>query len=393
MPIESVHQIELNFVETGFSLIYNIFASLLLLLAALPTLMVIRNLPLFHRAARANNGIFPPVSVLIPARDEQHEISQAVEAVLNSTGIAFEVIVLDDHSIDRTAAIVSELAIRDARVRLALAPELPTGWNGKQHACWHLAQLAQYDHLLFIDADVRVTEDALTRLAAEFDRCGCALLSGFPRQITISLAERLLIPMMHFVLLGYLPLDRMRASSQPEFGAGCGQMFLTCKSDYLTSGGHAAIRQSRHDGLQLPRSYRRAGLKTDLFDGSDIASVRMYSGWSSLLQGLQKNATEGIANARLIGIFSFLLLGSAVLPVLTLAHAIFYDWPRITLGLLCIASLLSYAPRALLAARLQQSWLGVALHPLAVAIFIAVQWLAFIRQASGRSPIAWKGRL
>ncbi len=373
-------------------MIYFIYASLLLILAALPTLMVVRNLPLFQLAAPAANGGEPPVSVLIPARNEQAVIAQAIERVLLNRQMQFEVVVLDDHSTDRTAHIVAELASRDARVRLIQAAELPSDWNGKQYACWQLAQVAQNDRLLFIDADVRLAEDALSRISAEFERAECALLSGFPRQVTVSLAERLLIPMMHFVLLGYLPLDRMRASTQPEFGAGCGQMFFTDKTYYFKAGGHAAIKQSRHDGLQLPRSYRRIGLKTDLFDASDIASVRMYTGWSSVLLGLQKNASEGLANSKLIWIFSLLLLGSGVFPLLTLAHAVFYGWPWGGIGLLCVASLLSFVPRALLSARWQQSWLGVFLHPLAVTIFMAVQWIDYLRQIAGWRQIPWKGR-
>ncbi len=373
-------------------MIYFIYASLLLILAALPALMVVRNLPLFQLAARVPDADLLPVSVLIPARNEQEAIAQAIDGVLANQQVEFEVVVLDDHSNDRTATIVLETAGRDKRVRLVQADDLPAGWNGKQHACWQLAQVAKHERLLFIDADVRLAEEALLRISAEYQRVDCALLSGFPRQITISLSERLMIPMMHFVLLGYLPLDRMRASTQPEFGAGCGQLFFTDKSHYLKAGGHAAIAPSRHDGLQLPRSYRRAGLKTDLFDASDIASVRMYAGWASVLQGLQKNATEGIANSKLIWIFSLLLLGSGVLPILSLAHAVFYGWPRLSIAILIVASLLSLAPRALLSVRLGQSWLGVLLHPLAVAIFVAVQWVAYLRQVAGWGQVPWKGR-
>lgn len=381
-------------------MIYLLYASLLLVLAAIPTLMVWRNLPLFHLAAETGPGELPAVSVLVPARNEEHCIAQSIASILHSQAVRLEVVVMDDHSTDRTAAIISQLAGSDPRVRLVHAPELPAGWNGKQHACWELARVAKYETLLFVDADVQLSVDALARLLAEH-RPGrvagevggrVALLSGFPNQITVSLAEKLLIPMMHFVLLGYLPLDRMRSSHQPEFGAGCGQLFLTGRDDYMRMGGHGTIRQSRHDGLQLPRAYRRAGLSTDLIDASDIASVRMYTGWSSVLQGLQKNATEGIANSKLIVLFSVLLLGAAVLPLLSLGHAWYHGWPPASVGILAVASLLSFLPRGLLAARLHQSWWGVLLHPLAVSVFVAVQWIAYIRAACGWGQVAWKGR-
>ena len=88
----------------------------------------------------------------------------------------------------------------------------------------------------------------------------------------------------------------------------------------MSVGGHSAIRDSRHDGIQLPRVYRRAGHWTDIFDATDIARCRMYTSAQQVCNGLLKNATEGIANARLIVPFSILLVGGSVLPVALLAY-------------------------------------------------------------------------
>lgn len=364
----------------------------LLALAALPALMVIRNLPQFERAPTTLVDQLPPVSVLIPARDEERGIAAAVNSVLQNTAVPLEVIVLDDHSSDQTAAIVERISRQDPRVQLRSAPALPEGWNGKQHACWQLAQLAGHDLLLFMDADVRLEATALQRLLAHLQAVDVPLLSGFPRQRMLTIPEKMLVPMMYFVLLGYLPLERMRASSQPEFGAGCGQLFLARKASYFAAGGHAAIRNSRHDGLKLPRSFRAAGLRTDLFDASDIAHVRMYCGWKETWNGLLKNATEGIANWKLIGIFSVLLLGAAVLPILVLAHAIYWRWTLASIVILGLATLISFLPRAMIAARLSHSWIGVLLHPIAVAIFVAAQWTAFLREQLGFQAVSWRGR-
>ena len=125
--------------------------------------------------------------------------------------------------------------------------------------------------------------------------------------------------MMHYVLLGYLPIERMRSTVDPGFAAGCGQLFLAKKQEYLQSDGHRAIASSRHDGIKLPRNFRNHGFKTDLFDASDIAKCRMYQSLSQVHRGLLKNATEGIANPKLILPFSILLLGGATIPPLLLA--------------------------------------------------------------------------
>ena len=95
-------------------------------------------------------------------------------------------------------------------MRLETAPPLPDGWCGKQHACFALSKLARYDVLTFLDADVRLAPDALARMAAFLRAVGAALVSGFPRQETGTLLEKLLIPLIHLLLLCFLPLWAMR---------------------------------------------------------------------------------------------------------------------------------------------------------------------------------------
>jgi hypothetical protein len=117
-----------------------------------------------------------------------------------------------------------------------------------------------------------------------------------------------------------------------------------------------------------------------------------------VINGLLKNATEGIARWPLIGIFSFLLLFGSVVPVLTFAHALFYGWPwmdsaRLIATLLIAAStLMSFSAPFLLARRFGRSLVTVAIHPLSVGLFVALQWLAFAREKMGKAPVSWKGR-
>ncbi|GAB5402425.1 MAG: glycosyltransferase [Aureliella sp.] len=378
-----------------------IIACVLLALAALPAFLTVRNIGLYLQlpdrdamgdaASKENRA---SVSVLIPARDEENGIAAALDSVLANEAVELEVLVMDDHSTDRTPDIVQEFRERDPRVRLIDSPELPEGWNGKQHACYRLAEHAKHDLLLFLDADVRLSQDAIGRLVSRIESTpDVALLSGFPNQETGTIGEKLLIPMMHFVLLGYLPLDQMRDSCKPEFGAGCGQLFLARRQPYFDAGGHAQIRSSRHDGLKLPRAMRAAGHMSDLVDASEIATVRMYQNWAEVIRGLLKNANEGIARAPLIFIFTLLLLGGSVLPVFMLAHAVFWGWSIASIVVLAAATALSWLPRVLIAIRLQQSLAGAALHPVAVAIFVALQWTAFAQDCIGFKPVAWRGRV
>ena len=183
-----------------------ILASVALLFAVIPAYLFSFNLFRFRTLDSPElPGSRCKVSVLIPARNEEASIGNCLETVLANQHIDLEVIVLDDASEDRTAEVVSELASQDSRLRLAQAEQLPPGWCGKQFACHQLAQLATNDLLVFLDADVRLEPDGLSRMLTCFKRENVDLLSGFPRQITVSTAEQLLIPLIHFVLLG-LPI-------------------------------------------------------------------------------------------------------------------------------------------------------------------------------------------
>ena len=111
-----------------------------------------------------------------------------------------------------------EIAQSDPRVRLETAAPLPAGWCGKNFACHQLAQLARHPLLVFMDADVRISRpDSLARLAEFIEQSGAALVSGVPREETRGLMEKLIIPLIHFVLLGFLPLRRMRSRNRPAF--------------------------------------------------------------------------------------------------------------------------------------------------------------------------------
>ena len=321
------------------------------------------------------------ISVLIPARNEESSIRAAVESVLANRDVKVEVIVGDDHSSDRTAAIA-----RDAGAAVISIPDLPGGWCGKQHACWVLAGAATSPVLVFMDADVRLAPVALARIAAFIDESGADLASGIPRQETGSFLERLLLPLIHFVLLGFLPIRRMRRRTSPAYAAGCGQLFIARRDAYEKSGGHAAIRATRHDGIKLPRLFRARGLKTDLFDATTVATCRMYHNAREVWRGLAKNATEGLGAPAAIVPATVMLVCGQILP-----WVIFVAAQGRAAQVAGVAILLSLAVRMAAAGRYRQSWASAWLHPLGVLVLLAIQWYALARERFGK-PAEWKGR-
>ncbi|TWU17684.1 4,4'-diaponeurosporenoate glycosyltransferase [Novipirellula galeiformis] len=384
-----------------------IWLSMIAFFAALLTVVMFRrNLPLFrltpspHERGSEDAALASfryedrspiEVSVLIPARNEEASIAACVESILANRDVAVEVIVLDDDSEDATASIVNVIASRDDRVRRVSGPPLPHDWNGKQYACWQLAQQARYPRLLFLDADVRLAPHAIRTLIERQETTDVALLSAFPQQETETFLEKMLIPMMHYILLCFLPFDRMRESTNPAYAAGCGQLFLTSQTAYIASGTHQAIKSSRHDGVKLPRVYRRASLMTDVIDGTSLARCRMYQNGPQVIRGLLKNASEGVANPRVIVIFTLLIFAASVLPLVALVVALLNRSP-IAVGIALPAVVLSHLPRALAARHFRQPVSGVVLQSFAAILFLGLQWGSLALTIFGK-PIRWRGRI
>jgi hypothetical protein len=381
-----------------------IVAWLMLVCAGVPAVLFVVNLRRYCPPGAAN-VCDALVIVLIPARNEESNIAGCVGSVLASVDVGVEVLVLDDASTDRTAAEVREIAARDGRVRLMAARELPAGWNGKQHACWLLAQASSAPLMLFLDADVRLETDAIARCVGEMRTRAVALLSGFPRQVMGGWLEKLLLPLIHFVLLSFLPMGRMRRTTKAAYAAGCGQFFLVERAAYFASGGHAAIRGTRHDGLRLPQAMRRAGFRTDLVDLTALASVRMYDSARAVWLGLAKNATEGLgAPGRIVPLSLLLVLGQ-VLPLMagvlwvavwvsTVVDGATFDQPRAAVAvsvLLGLAVVASFLPRVLAVGRFRQPVGSAVMHPVGILVLLAIQWCALGMQVLGR-PVAWRAR-
>ena len=368
--------------------------------SACVSVMFLVNFLFFRKAVRSpkSTGIATTspidsynVSVLIPARNEALRIGPLLDSVLASEGVSCDLCVLDDESQDGTDAIVEAYSKKHPNVRLLKGTPVPAGWSGKQFACYQLTQQAKYEELVFLDADVALTKDALRRAIMQRQRTRADLLSGFPRQRVITIGEQLLIPLIHVILLCFLPFALMRWTRMTGAAAGCGQFFLTTKQAYEQSGGHGAIRQSLHDGIMLPRAYRMAGLRTDLFDASDVAHCRMYTSFPETWSGLMKNANEGFAKMPLLPVMTVLMLLAFVAPLLS-AVALSMNLISEDFAIPIIAAfLLSYLPRVLCCLKFDRAWLACVLNPVSIVLFLTIQWIALIRKSQGKG-VKWRQR-
>ena len=216
------------------------------------------------------------VSILVPARNEAARIRRCVESLQAQDYAHCELLVLDDNSEDRTAEILRGLGFDgdDAKRRLIHGQPLPQGWTGKNWACHQLAAAAKGDYFLFTDADT-VHSPVTVRAAVEFARKTRAdLLSAWPRLVTLTWSERLVIPMIHLLAAAIYPhalilffqsLPALARSVPPgllrSLGAANGQFLFFKRSAYEKIGGHEAVRGHLVEDVALGRevAQRMAG--------------------------------------------------------------------------------------------------------------------------------------
>jgi chlorobactene glucosyltransferase len=302
------------------------------LLAALPWAAPFAGMP---RLASAEPNIKDrppeggiPLSVVIPARNEAHQIETVVRSVLASTYVPLEVLVVDDRSTDDTAAVVERLAREDRRLRLVRGEPLPAGWYGKPWACRQGARAATGDILVFTDADT-AHDPALLAHAVSFLRFAQAdLLTLAPRQLIVSFWERLIMPQI-WVVLGtrYHPSTVNRATAPRDVVAN-GQFMMFPRASYEAMGTHELVKGEVVEDLAFAQHAVRQGRRLRFAFANTLMTTRMYRSLGELVEGWSKNLYLG---ARLT--FPNEPLRRAVAPLMLGAFFLFWLLPTVGLVL------------------------------------------------------------
>ncbi len=314
------------------------------------------------------------LSVLIPARNEERNVGECLRTILEQGSVVNEVLVYDDHSTDSTASIAA--ATGDPRVKLLAPAELPPGWYGKTFACARLAENATHRWLLFLDADVRLEPGACARMLSEIQARRLTFLSCWPRFEMLTWPERLMMPMLNFVVFSIFPGPLSLWRGDPSLGLAHGAcMMMECDA-YARVGGHAAVRAEIFEDTRMAQLWRKAGERGLCLDGSSVLRVRMYASLFEIRQGFTKNFYLAFHHPLNFWIFLLLHFCVFLLPFL------WWNWRAVAVVL---------ATRAILAWRFGQGWWSVVAHPLAEVMVLAI---AIGSWRASRSPagVAWKGR-
>jgi len=209
----------------------------------------------------------------------------------------FELIVLDDHSTDGTGDLARAAGHGDGRLRVISGADLPRGWAGKNWACHQLAQAARGELLVFTDADTVWLPGGLSAVVAEQVRTNADLLTVWPTQVTETWPERLVVPLMALVVVGYLPIFLTHYAPWTPFAAATGQCLTFRRAAYNAIGGHAAIRGEVLEDVKFARRIKAARLRLRMADGDGLVACRMYTDWPSVRDGYAKNILAGYGSS------------------------------------------------------------------------------------------------
>jgi chlorobactene glucosyltransferase len=269
--------------------------------------------------APSSEQSLPQISVLIPARNEAANITACVSSLATQSYPGLEIILLNDQSTDTTGALCDALAEAYPHVRVIHGTKAPPPqWNGKSYACDRLAQHAQGEWLLFTDADTVHQPDSLRQSVLQAEALEVDLLSLFPRQVTQTWAERLMVPfIMDFLALLGTDLEK-QWRGEGDQGVANGQYMLIRAAAYRQSGGHEAIGQALVDDLALAHHLQLQGYKTAMLNGTRRVACRMYQDSGQVWRGFSKNLLLGMETAPAARQVPFHFTNIFILPLILL---------------------------------------------------------------------------
>ncbi|HVU47571.1 MAG TPA: glycosyltransferase family 2 protein [Terracidiphilus sp.] len=338
------------------------------------------------------------LTVIIPARNEDDCIGACIESLVSQSedifelGKDWELVVVDDHSIDRTA----EIARSFAGVTVIEADKLEQGWTGKSNAIWTAARRARGRWLLFTDADTVHEPGNLRRAIHEAERHKAGMLSYSPRQIVSGLAQRTLMPLVFSELALAYPPAKVSDPAQ-RIAAANGQFLLVEREAYRKLGGHPAVADKVLEDVELAFTAKRRRIGLRFRYGDDAVSTHMYRSTTAMVEGWSKNLALLFNNALMLAVWRaldfFLLCG---LPILAVEYwnaqlavrSLAWLGAGWILALLWVRTLVRFYARV---AKSNFPFTDCLLAPLGLPLFVLLLYRSWF-QHKVTKRVSWKGR-
>ena len=340
----------------------------------------------------------PLVTVIVPARNEAHNIARCVTSILATSYPNLELVVVDDLSTDGTADVAHRASEGDPRVRVVRNSPLPEGWFGKQWACATGARLARGEILQFTDADTVHGPDLVTRSINAMRSTEADLFSVAGRQEHIGFWEKVVQPQIFMILaMRYGGTESVNESTRVSNKIANGQCIFVTRASYDAIGGHGSVRASVAEDLLLAQRFFAARKRVVLMLGLEQLSTRMYGSLGEIISGWRKNVFAGGLDSVPFG-----KMGRTLFPLVLLLPPLLELLPVLALvlaaqGMGAGSTLLAWAVMSSAAtlvwwmvayAAVRENPLYAVTYPLGALVLLYIFVTAVIR---GRR-VSWKGR-
>jgi len=330
------------------------------------------------RTPKRTSELHESIGVIVPMRNEAENVEGLVATLAAQEG-SFHFYLLDDNSEDQTLELLQRFTSSDSRFTVIKGAVLKDDWIGKTWALQQLYEASNEEVLISIDADVRLSNDALNKAVTTLQDGRLDFVSPYPRQIAQSFAERLIQPLLQWSWLTTVPLRYAESSGQKSMAVANGQFFVVRRSSLAGIGGYQSVKHAVIDDVFLARELVECGSTGTVINGSDIAQTRMYASWSEIKAGYGKSLNTAFGS--FFGAFfvvTFLFVTSVV-PLIVGLFGNPFGW----LGFAAIVG-----TRMLSAIKSRGNVLDSVLHPISVLALIYLIVYSYLR----RGRIQWKGR-
>src|ERR1700733_8206012 len=338
------------------------------------------------------------LTVIIPARNEEDCLGACLQSLVTQSedvfklGQDWDLVMVDDHSTDRTA----EIARTFSGVTVLPAGKLEKGWTGKANALWTAARKARGRWLLFTDADTIHEPGGLRRAIHEATRHKAGMLSYSPRQIVTGLAQRSLMPLVFCELALAYPPAKVSDPNQ-RIAAANGQFLLVEREAYRRIGGHPSVSDRVLEDVELAFLAKRRKVGLRFRYAADAVSTRMYRSTGAMIEGWTKNLVLLFNNALALAFWRALDLALLIgLPWLAIelwnAHFTARSLQWLAAGwvliLLWLRNLVRFYARV---AKSNFRFIDCALSPIGLPLFVVLLYRSWFQHKVFKR-VSWKGR-
>ena len=330
------------------------------------------------RTPKRTSELAVAIGVIVPMRNEAENVEGLVATLAAQEG-SFHFYLLDDNSEDQTFELLQRFTKADSRFTVIKGAVLDPAWIGKTWALQQLFDASSEEILVSIDADVRLSNDAINKAVTAMNDARLDFVSPYPRQIAKTFAERLIQPLLQWSWLTTVPLRYAESSGQKSMAVANGQFFVVRRSALASIGGYQSVKNAVIDDVFLARELVKNGSCGTVINGSDIAETRMYASWSQIESGYGKSLSKAFGS--IVGALFVLafLFATSIAPLVLGLLGNPYGW----LGFAAIVG-----TRLLSAIKSRGNLLDSVLHPISVVALIYLIVYSYLMRGS----IQWKGR-